>query len=108
VPCADSSPFARPRLGPKAKIPNYEGTRLRFALDSPLEQRRFELSVPPGTPAFRGAPDGSRAPLPVSESRRCHRDPGGSADPVDFECRSCAHGSGRVPGCNPRRATVCG
>jgi hypothetical protein len=27
---------------------------------------------------------------------------------VDSECRSCAHGSGRVPGRNPRRATVCG
>jgi hypothetical protein len=32
----------------------------RFVADSVLEQRRFELSVPPGTPAFRGAPDGSR------------------------------------------------
>src|SRR5208282_3074789 len=26
----------RPRLGPKAKIPNHDGTRLRFARDSPL------------------------------------------------------------------------
>src|SRR4051794_94555 len=64
-------------------------------------QRRFELSVPPGTPAFRGAPHGSRAPLPVSESHRRHRDPRGSADPVDSECRSCAQGSGRLPGRNP-------
>jgi hypothetical protein len=46
VPCPDSSPITRPRLGPKAKIPNHEGTRLRFALDSPLEGSGFELSVP--------------------------------------------------------------
>jgi hypothetical protein len=26
----------------------------QFAADSPLEQRRFELMVPPRTPAFRG------------------------------------------------------
>jgi hypothetical protein len=47
VPCADSSPFTRPRLPPKAKIPNHEGIRLRFALDSPLEESGFEPSVPP-------------------------------------------------------------
>ena len=46
VPCADSSPFTRPRLPPKAKIPNHEGIRLRFALDSPLEGAGFEPSVP--------------------------------------------------------------
>ena len=45
----DSSPFARPRLGPKAKIPNHDGTRLRFARDSPLEQAGFELPVPLAT-----------------------------------------------------------
>ena len=45
--CADSSPFTRPRLGPKAKIPNHDGTRLRFARDSPLEEAGFEPSVPP-------------------------------------------------------------
>jgi hypothetical protein len=28
--------------------------KVRFASDSPLEQRRFELMVPPRTPAFRG------------------------------------------------------
>src|SRR5271169_6369753 len=49
VPCADSSPFTRPRLGPKAKIPNHDGTRLRFARDSPLEQAGFELPVPLAT-----------------------------------------------------------
>ena len=38
MPCADSSPSTRPRLEPKAKIPNREGTRLRFALDSLLEE----------------------------------------------------------------------
>jgi hypothetical protein len=41
----------------------------KFASDSPLEQRRFELSVPPGTPAFRGAPDGSRGPAHRSRFR---------------------------------------
>jgi hypothetical protein len=46
VPCADSSPLSRPRLAPKAKIPNHEGTRLRFARDSPLEGGGFEPSVP--------------------------------------------------------------
>jgi len=46
VPCADSSPSTRPRLEPKAKIPNHEGTRLRFALDSLLEGDGFELPVP--------------------------------------------------------------
>jgi hypothetical protein len=30
--------FTPPRLGPKAKIPNDDVTRLRFARDSPLEE----------------------------------------------------------------------
>jgi hypothetical protein len=41
----DSSPFTRPRVGPKAKIPNHDGTRLRFARASPLEGSGFELPV---------------------------------------------------------------
>ena len=40
----------------------------KFAPDSLLEQRRFELMVPPRTPAFRGRHMGP-ALLPVSESR---------------------------------------
>jgi hypothetical protein len=38
--------FRGPRLGPKAKIPNHDGTRLRFARDSLVDQSGFEPSVP--------------------------------------------------------------
>jgi hypothetical protein len=41
----------------------------RFARDSPLEQRRFELSVPPWNASVRRSATWDRAPLPVSESR---------------------------------------
>jgi hypothetical protein len=45
-----------------ASIPVDKAVQGKFAVDSPLEQRRFELSVPPWTPVFRRAPHGSRAP----------------------------------------------
>jgi hypothetical protein len=47
---ADSNSESHPRATPPAAT--------RFIADSALTQRRFELSVPPSTPAFRGAPHG--------------------------------------------------
>jgi PAS domain S-box-containing protein len=38
--------------GAKAKIPNHDGTRFRFARDSPLEEAGFEPSVPRKTPGI--------------------------------------------------------
>src|ERR1700720_4388326 len=65
VACADSSPFTRPRLRPKAKIPNHEGTRLRFALDSPLEENGFEPSVPRSMESTSGAKSGLQEGQPA-------------------------------------------
>ena len=42
-----------PALEPGRKVPTV-ARRREFAPDSLLEQRRFELMVPPRTPAFRG------------------------------------------------------
>ena len=71
VPCADSSPSTRPRLEPKAKIPNHEGTRLRFALDSLLEGDGFELPVPGALgEAARARPGEITDPLPRSSLSR--------------------------------------
>jgi hypothetical protein len=44
-------PFSLTLVAPGARA---HRQRSEFAPDSPLEQRRFELMVPPRTPAFRG------------------------------------------------------